>query len=164
MIAETERIIIRKFIPSDFNSLYALMSDPDTMKFTGFKVPQTRERTKELLSKWEQEGQQGLGVWSVVEKNTNFFIGWVMLKLTNTKHPELGYMIYKPYSGKGYATEIAKTMLEYGFKKLKLPKIIAVTSPENYASIRVLEKSGMKRAPELTHTEGGIYFIADSIN
>jgi len=50
----------------------------------------------------------------------------------------------KMYWGKGYATEIAKAIIKWGFDNLDIDKIVAIAVPENKASIRVMEKVGMK--------------------
>ena len=58
---------------------------------------------------------------------------------------EVFYHIGKNYWNQGYATEASKVMLEYAFMKLRLPKIIGIVHPDNVASIKVLEKIGLKR-------------------
>jgi len=158
ILLETDRLIIRGFEDKDFESLVSLMTDADTMKYTGFKVPQSKERIKELLSKWQQEGQQPLGVWAVESKYTKVFIGWVMLKPTTTEVPELGYMIIKNQWGNGFATEVGAAILKYAAHERHLSKIVAVSSSENIASMRILEKIGMKRRNEKPREDKGILY------
>jgi ribosomal-protein-alanine N-acetyltransferase len=55
----------------------------------------------------------------------------------------LAYRLHKKYWHQGYATELAKALIEWGFKKFSLPKIIAGVHPENEGSRKVMEKSGM---------------------
>lgn len=55
----------------------------------------------------------------------------------------MAYRLHKKFWGKGYATELAKALIEHGLNNLKLPRIIAPVHPDNKASIRVLEKAGM---------------------
>ena len=57
---------------------------------------------------------------------------------------EIGWAVSKFYRRKGYATEAAKCLIEYGFKQLKLKRMVAFTEPSNIASIRVMEKLEMK--------------------
>lgn len=63
----------------------------------------------------------------------------------NIRQPdiELAYRLHQKYWYKGYATELAKALIEYGFSKFSLPKIVAIVHPENERSRRVMEKSGM---------------------
>ena len=140
---KTKRLTLRAFADFDYDTLVVLMTDPEVMKFTGFKTPQTPERIRELLEKWKSEGIGPLGVWAAEERDSGEVIGWCMLKTTRTETPELGYMIVKTQWGKGYASEIAKSLVQYAEKILKLPRIVAVTSPDNVPSMRVLEKAGM---------------------
>ena len=156
---ETERLRIRRFQSDDFESLVSLMTDAETMKFTGFRVPQAAARIRELLSKWEEEGLDELGVWAVEKRTTEEFVGWIMLKPTATETPELGYMLDRSQWGQGFATEVATEMLRYGFEVLRIPKIVAVTSPDNLASVRVLEKAGMRRSTEAGEDGGVCYEI-----
>nr|WP_246050114.1 GNAT family N-acetyltransferase [Aquibacillus sediminis] len=58
---------------------------------------------------------------------------------------DLGYSILPSYQGNGYATEMAIAMIEWGLKQPKVKRITASCSNENYASIRVLEKAGLKQ-------------------
>ena len=152
----SERLNIRVFRQNDYDPLVVMMSDPEVMKFTGFKTPLTKERVQELLVKWIGEGAQELGVWAVEGKAGKEFVGWVMLKKTTTDTPELGYMLPQNQWGKGYASEIAVMMLDYARNTLRLSQVAAVTTPDNFPSIRVLEKADMKR--EGVRDDGALVF------
>ncbi len=158
IVIETDRLRVRSFEASDFDSLALLMSDADTMKYTGFKQPQSKEKVRDLLSGWQKEGLQKTGVWCVESKNTGDFVGWVMLKPTNSETPELGYMIRRQSWGHGYASELVAGLLNYAFKGLNLTRVVAVTSLQNTASVRVLEKSGMKRFECADNMDRGISY------
>lgn len=58
---------------------------------------------------------------------------------------EIGWVFNKRYHGQGYATEAAYALLEYGFERLRLHRVIATCQPENVPSYRVMEKLGMRR-------------------
>ena len=58
---------------------------------------------------------------------------------------EIYYKLHPSYWGKGYATEIAKSLVKFGFEKMHLHKVEAGVQTENIQSIRVLEKAGMTR-------------------
>ena len=68
---------------------------------------------------------------------------------------EVGYHLARAFWGRGYATEAARACLRYGFEQLKLERIVAVVRPENVASRRVLEKSG------LSYTGMGYHYKAE---
>lgn len=142
-LLRTKRLILRRFEETDFKSLTSMMTDAETMHYTGFRKPQPIEKIRELLAKWHSEGTSSLGVWAVVHIDSKDFIGWSMLKMTDSDFPELGYMLSKEKWGMGYATELAAAILDHAFSNLKVAKVSAITSPDNLASIRVLEKIGM---------------------
>ncbi len=86
----------------------------------------------------------GLGVWAGFEKENEEFIGFFELAhLDNTEEIEVGYRLLKEHWGKGYATEMTKVLIEYGFNKMDLKDIVGITHPENIASQNVLLKSGL---------------------
>lgn len=146
MKLESERTLLRSFQKEDLPELIELMSDPEVMKYTGFRKPQTEEKIKESLSKWSNDDENGLGVWCVEKKGSGEFVGWFMLKDTGHPYPEIGFMLAKKMWGQGLATEVSKTLLRYAFKTLKKEKVIASTVSENDQSISVIKKLGMKRS------------------
>jgi len=82
---------------------------------------------------------------AVVDLDGNL-IGAAGLKLTDgeRRHGELGYVLAKDSWGFGYATEVARCLIAFGFNELGLDQITAICDPENHASARVLEKAGMR--------------------
>jgi RimJ/RimL family protein N-acetyltransferase len=59
-------------------------------------------------------------------------------------HPDIGFAFLPDYNGKGYALEIARATMIYAKEKLGIPRITAITLPQNYKSIKLLEKMGLK--------------------
>jgi RimJ/RimL family protein N-acetyltransferase len=110
-------------------------------------VDQAREVIKNIR---QQYVENGIGRWAVFESATGAFIGWAGLKLITepingyVNHYDLGYRFMKKYWRKGYASEVAKALVEYGFDILKQNEIHAYTHAGNTASQRVLLKSGFK--------------------
>ena len=64
---------------------------------------------------------------------------------------EVGYSFNPEYWGKGYATEIATTLVRLGLEQLGLSAVVAITLPTNEASKRVLKKAGLDAAGETVH-------------
>ena len=105
----------------------------------------------------------GLGVWITCLKETDEPIGWTTLKhLDDTDEIEIGYRYLKKHWGFGYASEASCALVEYGFNKLHLKKITAVALPENKASIRVMEKAGL-RLSGMAHYYGAdvVYYVIE---
>ena len=145
---ETLRLAMREFVPSDFDDLYRLDSDPRVMKYITGK-PATREETQAAVRRITRYYRlyPNLGAWYTVRRDTGKFIGWFSLKYAG-KSPdvEIGYRLLPDAWGQGFATEGATAMYQYGFDDLGLDRIIGVTDPGNKASQRVLMKAGLADA------------------
>ncbi len=143
MFIQSKRVILKQFELMDYDVLKELMLDADVLKHTGFRVPQSEEKINKHFQKLVNKQQWPLGVWAGKFKTTHEFMGWFMLK-TVADRPELGFMLPKKYWGRGLATEVSKAILDYAFEILKLPEVVAVADSDNFASLKILEKIGMK--------------------
>jgi ribosomal-protein-alanine N-acetyltransferase len=113
---------------------------------------QTAERIRGFLRQWERDGW---GPWAIELTVTGALIGMGGF----VRPREIGYVLDEPYWGRGLATELAAACLEFGFNTLELEQIEAGALLENIASRRVLEKCGMRQAPnEYFDSNGGIYY------
>jgi RimJ/RimL family protein N-acetyltransferase len=122
-------------------------SDQEAMKFTGpgmaLSESEIKTRLNDSINKYGKE-LTGLGIWAAVSKQNSKVVGWFMLKITNKNFPEIGFMIPRNLWGRGIATEVRSALLKYGFEKEKVDGVVSVVDPKNLASIKVLEKIGMK--------------------
>jgi len=129
------------------NDLFVLYSDPEIRKYFPEGVL-SYEETKEELE-WFLNGHPQhpeLGLWATIHKETGKFIGrcgllpWTIEGLDEV---EIAYLLDKAYWGQGLATEAAQAILEYGFEKLHLSRLICLIDPDNIASQKVAKKVGM---------------------
>ncbi len=106
----------------------------DTKKFVGraIKFQSSKPRTRFELA--------------ITLRQTGELIGGcgIERRIRQPKLGTIGYCLNRAYWNKGYGTESAKALIEFGFTRLKLHKISALCDPENIGSNRVLKKSGMK--------------------
>ncbi|MBD6614756.1 GNAT family N-acetyltransferase [Komarekiella sp. 'clone 1'] len=152
IIAETDRLIIRTWNPqADAEQAFYIYSDPEVTRFIITKVDSV-ESSQNLLKKWitkSQELNNGSGFWAILPKETEEIVGTIILiQLRDedeqlTPNYEIGWHLKKSAWGKGYATEAAKAILDYGFKTLKLPVIYSIARSENTNSLRVIQRLGM---------------------
>jgi len=148
MLIETKRLIIKPPAQTDYADLCALRSDPDVMKYIGNGSLQTKEKVQEALGlSIEYFKKHGCTFFSVFEKSSGHFVGQggifhIGFDESQTEY-EIGYRLHKKYWGLGYATEITKALIKWGFEHLVVDHLIAVIKPDNNNSRRVLEKSGM---------------------
>lgn len=144
-LLESERLILRWFIPEDFELSRHLDIDEEVKKFIGPALEEDKIKTRFEKAIILGKVQHKLGKWMAVEKETGKAIGWFVLTFTeDTSLIEIGYRFKKEFWGKGYATEMSKVLLKHGFETCNLEKIIGVTSSENIASQKVLLKIGLR--------------------
>ena len=147
---KTKRIKLRNQTLNDLNDLYQILSDEETMKY--YPKPYTKEETKNwIIGNINSYRKNGFGLWAVVLKSNNKFIGQCGITNQNIDGevvPEIGFHINKKYWNNGYATESAHACLKYGFEKLNLEEIYIHTYVKNIPSIRVAEKIGMIKRKE----------------
>jgi RimJ/RimL family protein N-acetyltransferase len=144
-ITETDRLLIREFVPDDAPEFFAFDSDPDVMRHVGEPPSESVEQVREKLSAYPDYRERGYGRWAVVHKADGRVIGFNGLKyLPEIGAVDLGYRFLKEYWGQGIATESSRAVLEYGFNTLHLDPIIGMAVPENVGSIHVLKKLGMR--------------------
>ena len=146
-ILETERLALRRLLPSDLDALFALYRDPEIRRY----FPEgtlTYEETKEELE-WFLNGHPEhpeLGLWATIHKPTGQFIGRCGLlpwTIAGRAEVEVAYLLAKPFWGQGLATEAARACLAYGFEQLGLARLVCMIDPANRASINVATRIGM---------------------
>lgn len=150
VIIETARLVLRQFEPGEGQLIYTLNEDPEITRYTGDPV-RDLDHAEEILREviLPQYTLYNHGRWAVHTKPGMEFIGWCGLKYRpELDEIDLGYRFMKQAWGKGYATEAAKASVRYGFEKLGLRRIVGRAMPENIASIKVLEKCGMRYVGE----------------
>ncbi|MGA2187809.1 MAG: GNAT family protein [Steroidobacteraceae bacterium] len=142
----TARLHLRDFVKSDFAAVYAYSSDPRVTKFLFFG-PRDEDSTADylegLLASQEEIPRTRFEL-AVEERASGRVIGACDLSLIERNVVDLGYMLGLPDWGKGYATEIALALVDAAFFDLRADRIISTVDVNNKASIRVLEKIGMR--------------------
>ncbi len=148
IVVETSRLVIRHFEPGDRIALSAVFGDAEVMRFgPGVQTP-------EWIDTWLGERldpidrRPSVGVWAVMERATRSILGYCGLfefpDLAGRFEIELGYRLARAWWGRGYATEAARAVRDFGFETLSLSRLVALIDPDNRASIRVAEKLGMR--------------------
>lgn len=150
VIIETDRLLLRTFTIEDAPHIYHLNLDPDVIRYTLDPIrdiDQSRQVLEQVII--PQYALYNHGRWAVHTKPGMGFIGWCGLKARPERNEiDLGYRFIKTFWGKGYATEAARACIRYGFEQLNLQRIIGRAMPDNKASLRVLEKCGMRYTGE----------------
>ncbi len=144
---ETKRLILKAPELTDLDKLVALRSDHEVMKYTGEGGAQTKEQVQDYLNfALSYQKKHDMGFYLVFEKESGNFIGeaglFHLLFDDTQSEIEIGYHLHKKYWSKGYATEITKALVHWGFQHLLINKIVASAYPDQLASRKVLQKSG----------------------
>jgi [ribosomal protein S5]-alanine N-acetyltransferase len=146
---ETPRLHLRPFAPGDAATVHRVYADPDVMRYVATGPLADIATTTRLLRDYISHQQAwGYSFWAVVERASGELIGDAGLYRTPIGEVELGYTLGKPWWGRGYATEAAGAWLEAAFARLGVREVVALAEPANAASLRVLEKVGMRRDGE----------------
>lgn len=151
----TERLIIRRFTPEDWQDLYEYLSDPKVTYYEPYDTFSPDACRQEAInrshSKW---------FWAVCLKS-NKLIGNLYMRKQDYDTWELGYVFNKGYQNNGYATESAKALIGYTFCELAARRIVAMCNPENTPSWKLLERLKMRREGHLIKN---VYFKRDEKN
>ena len=138
---------LRPFQESDWPGFLELLKDPEVMRFL-LKQDSDDERREVFEKVTSPPSADGLG-FSAIEIDQTF-AGAVGLKAVNFEAPftpciEIGWRFHKAFWGKSIAYSAAECVLDYGFKQLELPEIVAFTTIDNIRSQRLMERLGFTR-------------------
>lgn len=151
----TKRLILRGIKESDKEGLFNIMKDKEMSLYTPDNPWESLENAEEFLKLvfwlYDQNHENFRHFFAITDKENKELIGICGIGGVeyDRKQNEIFYHIGKSFWRKGYASEAAEAMLEYGFKKLGLKKIIGIVHKENIASNKVMEKVGLKRIGEM---------------
>ena len=143
---ETERLLLRPMCMSDDEDMYRYAQRQDVTEYLRWSPHPSISYTRDYLSYIEERYALGeFYDWAVVEKESGRMIGTCGFASLDSENDrgELGYVLNPDYHGKGYGTEAARRVLQFGFDVLHLHRIEAKFMQENRASLHVMEKLGM---------------------
>jgi ribosomal-protein-alanine N-acetyltransferase len=149
IIFKTDRFYLRTFTIADLNFLYTLHSNPEIGKNTIDGVQSLEDVKKQLDLFIAHQEKCGFTQWIVFEKKTNKFAGRAGL-VNRSLNEEIGQQTEIRFAfmpelwGKGVASEVTASLVEFAKTKLKLKKLIAANGLTNEKSARVLTKNGFK--------------------
>jgi RimJ/RimL family protein N-acetyltransferase len=152
-ILETDRLIVREYVEEDAEAFFKLNSDPEVLRFVPDKALLNVEQARQLLVDHPiaDYRKHGFGRGACILKSTGEQIGFAGLKyLDELGEVDVAYRLMPAHWGQGLATEAALASVRFGLTDLGLKRIIGLVMPENLASVRVLEKAGLRYAERLT--------------
>lgn len=145
MILETERLFLREMTMDDFDSMYAVLADPEIMQHYPYSFDEERVRSW-IERNMKRYTDDGFGLWAVCLKDTGEMIGDCGLTLQNIEGqmlPEIGYHIRKDQQRKGYAKEAAMALRDWAFGNTEYPALYSYCKYTNVGSFKTAESIGM---------------------
>ena len=144
MLIETERLVLRPLTPEDELALSSILSDAETMRW--YPRPLTANEVRSWIERQMGRYPGGSGLLGMVEKVTGELIGDcgpVWQEIQGRAELEIGYHVNRERWNHGFASEAARTVMDYAFRRFDVERVVSMIRPENAASRRVAEKNGL---------------------
>ena len=147
MILRTERLVLREFTADDWSAIFAYQNHPGYLRF--YERDAVTERQSQALTYqfilWQGEQPRSRAQLAIALAATGQVIGNVGVRREAAEEPvaDMGFELSPMHWGRGYATEAARAMVNWGFGEWGLERIHAHCVSDNLASARVLEKAGL---------------------
>lgn len=146
----TDRLLLRGWRESDLAPWAAMNADPEVREY--FPGVLTTEQSEASAAGFQADlDRRGWGWWAVEVRATGEFIGFTGLDPVEDDMPftgvEAGWRLARTAWGHGYATEAARAAVDFGFRRLGLAEVLAVTTATNLRSQAVMRRIGMTRDP-----------------
>lgn len=157
VILETKRLWLRGWEEADCRRLRYIATDPEVMRYIRNGATWSDEEITRFIDRERaRERAHGFCLWAVVLKESRELIGVCGIKqLAETETIEIGWWIARKHWGAGLATEAARAVRDAAFERFGLERLVAVAYPENAASIRIMEKLGMRFLKQASGAEVG---------
>ncbi|MGD0491121.1 MAG: GNAT family N-acetyltransferase [Steroidobacteraceae bacterium] len=146
-ILTTQRLELRELSLADDGFILTLLNEPAFLRHIGDKGVRSLADAREYIAKGPVGSYRrfGFGLYLTSLAGRDEPIGICgLLKRDSLPDVDVGFAFLSRYWSKGYAAESAAAVLDYGKRRLRLKRIVAITAPENHGSIAVLEKIGLK--------------------
>lgn len=142
----TARLTLREFVDADAPFIVTLLNQPSFIQFIGDKGVRSVDDAKKYITSGPIESYQrhGFGLYLVELKDRKPIGMCGVLKRESLPDPDLGFAFLPQYWGKGYAFEAASAALDQARDFFRLARILAITNPDNDASIKLLGKLGFQ--------------------
>jgi RimJ/RimL family protein N-acetyltransferase len=144
---ETERLLLRQFIIDDAQFILTLLNEPSFLRYIGDKKVRNIEDARQYIlngpiTSYERND---FGLFVVELKESHTPIGMCgLIKRDELPDPDIGFALLPDFWNKGFAFEAAAAVLTDARERLRLQRILAITSLDNEASIKLLQRLGFR--------------------
>ena len=156
VMLRTERLILDAWKSSDWLDFRPLALDPEVMRYITGGTPWSEEQTRGFVDRQVKlYAERGFCRWRVLDAASGEFMGFCGAGFWRDEpDAEVGWWLARACWGRGIATEAARCALRAVFVRVGLDRVIAVAREENAASLRVMEKLGLRPQREFASSEG----------
>ena len=156
---KTDRLLLRRLQKTDAREMFFLRSDENVLRYLGREPAKTIAEVEDFIDKINKNIDENESVlWGISLRNEpSIIIGTICLWNFNRDHyrVEIGYLLHPDHWRKGIMKEAIHLVLDYGFDTLGVHSIEAMLSPQNVASVAVLESTGFVKE---AHLKESFYF------
>lgn len=150
----TQDLDHRAMSVQDAEAFYALNSHEVVMRHTGESPLRSLEEARRAIEDYPDFERYGYGRWGCYLKGTETLVGFCGLKyLEDLECVDVGFRFLPEFWGRGFATQSCRACVEFGLEVIGLERIVGLVLPENPASLRVLEKCGMRNMGMFSYEE-----------
>ena len=146
MVIETARLRLRELEEADHARLLEIYRDPRYQRLLGPPPPE-EDYWRSVRARWPAYYREhGYGHWAVVRRDDGAFLGrcgLLLQEVDGTPEVEVGYGFDPAHWGQGYATEAARAVRDWAFRRLEVRHLVSLILPENLPSLGVAERNGM---------------------
>lgn len=146
-ILETHRLILRELTEADAEFIFELLNEPSWIQYIGDRHIHTLEDARAYIRNGPAASykKNGFGLYLIALKETGESIGMCgLIRREGLDDVDIGYALLPRFWSKGYAVEAAQAVKEYARDVIGLKRLVAIVDPTNAASIRVLERIGLR--------------------
>ena len=157
-VLETDRLVLRKLSVDDAQFILELVNEPSWLRFIGDKGVRTIDDARNYILQGPVASYErfGFGLYLTELKDSGIPIGICgLVKREALENPDIGFAFLPKFWGKGFAYESASAVLGFARTELGLNRILAITTPDNHSSIKLLERVGMSFEELVRFSETG---------
>jgi [ribosomal protein S5]-alanine N-acetyltransferase len=152
IVVETARLRIREMVPGDLDFVATMLADADVSRYyeRRFSRADAQVWLDRQLARYARDGH---GLWLLESRQTGEPLGQAGLAIQQVegeRHPEIGWLLHRPWWGHGYATEAGAAARDLAFERWRYRYVISLIRPENARSRAVAERLGMQPGREVT--------------
>jgi RimJ/RimL family protein N-acetyltransferase len=146
IVIRTERLVLRELDLDDAAFILELLNEPAFLRFIGDKGVRTLDGARDYMRKGpiDSYGRHGFGLYAACLLDGTPIGICGLVKRDGLTDADVGFAFLSRHCAKGYAAESASAVLVHARRVLRMPRIVAITAPENRGSIAVLEKIGLQ--------------------